>query len=57
MPQGSTYKRYASPEECAKAHPTYKDVDFVNRHPEVQCLWVGGAGCYVLLLAGHYISS
>lgn len=32
--KGSSYKRHASHEERQKAHPTYKDVDFQNHHPE-----------------------
>jgi len=36
-PQGSSYKRFASSSEVAKKHPTFKDIDFHQRHPEVQC--------------------
>lgn len=32
--KGSTYKRYASKSERAKASPTLKDLDFVKEHPE-----------------------
>lgn len=31
--KGSLYKRKASPKELAKSHPTYKDKDFLERHP------------------------
>ena len=56
LTQGSSYKRFASPEECSKAHPTYKDVDFIHRHPEVQYLWVGGAS-YHVMLTGYHVST
>ena len=32
--KGSTYKRKASKHELAKAHPTFKDLDFRERHPD-----------------------
>lgn len=31
--KGSSYKRKASKEERAKAHPTFKDLDFLEEHP------------------------
>lgn len=31
--KGSTYKRKASSAECAKATPTFKDLDFMEMHP------------------------
>ncbi|XP_045461152.1 phosphatidylinositol 4-phosphate 5-kinase type-1 alpha isoform X23 [Harmonia axyridis] len=32
--KGSTYKRKASKAECQKRTPTYKDLDFMEHHPE-----------------------
>ncbi|XP_021962811.1 phosphatidylinositol 4-phosphate 5-kinase type-1 alpha isoform X5 [Folsomia candida] len=32
--KGSTYKRKASKKECQKAYPTFKDLDFMEKHPE-----------------------
>ena len=32
--KGSTYKRRANPEERQKESPTWKDLDFMERHPE-----------------------
>ncbi|KAG8296596.1 phosphatidylinositol 4-phosphate 5-kinase type-1 alpha-like [Homalodisca vitripennis] len=32
--KGSTFNRKSSKEECAKASPTFKDIDFINHHPE-----------------------
>ena len=31
--KGSSYKRKASKEERAKSHPTFKDLDFLEEHP------------------------
>lgn len=31
--KGSSVNRKAGPEELAKTHPTYKDTDFIERHP------------------------
>jgi 1-phosphatidylinositol-4-phosphate 5-kinase len=32
--KGSLYKRKASRTERAKAHPTFKDLDFLEQHPD-----------------------
>lgn len=32
--KGSTYKRKASKQELQKAHPTFKDLDFMTHHPD-----------------------
>uniref|UniRef100_A0A1B6FYA8 PIPK domain-containing protein n=1 Tax=Cuerna arida TaxID=1464854 RepID=A0A1B6FYA8_9HEMI len=32
--KGSTFNRKSSKEECEKASPTFKDIDFINHHPE-----------------------
>jgi 1-phosphatidylinositol-4-phosphate 5-kinase len=32
--KGSTYKRKASKSELQKSHPTFKDLDFLEHHPE-----------------------
>ena len=37
--KGSTYKRKASPHELTKTCPTFKDLDYRERHDV--CIWVG----------------
>ncbi|KJE90972.1 phosphatidylinositol-4-phosphate 5-kinase [Capsaspora owczarzaki ATCC 30864] len=32
--KGSTHARMASQKECMKSDPTFKDLDFMNKHPE-----------------------
>ena len=35
--KGSTYKRKADTEELKKENPTYKDLDFIEKHGKVRC--------------------
>ena len=42
--KGSTYKRKSNPRELKKKSPTYKDLDFMERHEEVSVVGGGGGG-------------
>ena len=44
--KGSTYKRIANSEELKKRSPTFKDLDFLEKHKEVVDVGVVSIGVF-----------